>query len=155
MDVKVQIAITIFGTIVSGVIVFTVSQIIVQKFVKPYEDYRLLKSNVAFVLVMYANLYCNPANKNDEISDYRKEKYNLASDETRKMAAEISAFRQRKTKKGFGIPSDEDLKIVTAELVSLSNSYFISPIQNVYKEMVNNRNSANNIIKIMALDLDL
>lgn len=50
----------ILPTVVSGVLVFVLGQIILELLIKPYKKYKELKSEIAYSLVYYAYIYSNP-----------------------------------------------------------------------------------------------
>ena len=123
MNESCQIILTIAGTVLSGVVVFIISQLIIEKYVKPYDEYKVLKGKVAYILVMYSNLYCNPVEYLFEYQEDFRQNCLIAITETRRIAAEVSAFQQRVRKRMPGVPSKETLKEASKELIRLSNSY--------------------------------
>ena len=150
-----QIAITIIGAVISGVIVFVCSQIIVQKFVKPYEDFKILKGKVAFILVMYAHFYCSPIKATEEFPAAYIDSRRQASIETRKIAAEVSAFQERIGRKYLGIPSKKELQEAASKLIGLSNSFFLTPNGEAHIEGERNRECAESIRQVLAIQTDV
>ena len=149
MSENCQIVLTIMGTVFSGVLVFVISQLIIEKYVKPYDEYKALKGKVAFILIMYANLYCNPIEPLDEPqSFYQMERINAATD-TRKTAAEVSAFKERVGRGMPGIPSKETLQVVSEELIRLSNAYTSTE---PYKIGEYNKSTAAKIKRLMSIE---
>lgn len=150
-----QITLTILGTVISGVLVFVLCQIIVQKYIKTYEEYKTLKGKVAFLLVMYANLYCNPINVLNVEDEDKIEKRKQAGIETRILAAELSAFQERVEKGGVGIPSKDKLIRAASELIFLSNSFFVHPDESITTASKNNRECADKIKEALSISVDV
>ena len=140
-----QTALTIIGTVISGVIVFLLSQIIVQRYVKPYEEYKWLKREVTYILVMYANLYCNPIKVTDSNQETSINERRQARIETRKIASKVCAFQERIGYRCPGIPPRKRFLETASELIRLSNSFFLTPAQNVVDVSTWNRECAERI----------
>ncbi len=79
---------TIFITILSGVIVFVLGQTILKLFVEPWQMQRECIAKISNSLLLYANVYSNPGNNS-------KEEATLVSSEIRKLAAELVASCNR------------------------------------------------------------
>ena len=54
-----------FGTVISGVLVYILSQLFHEIIITPYKKYKKIKSKIAYILVFYKNYYGNPYNIND------------------------------------------------------------------------------------------
>ena len=74
-----------FLTIISGVIIFVLSQWFVEYVIKPLQEYKKIKAKIAFDIVYYANIFHNP-------SGLKIDQYDEATKELRKDAAEVCAF---------------------------------------------------------------
>ena len=104
---------TTFLTIISGVLVFILSQWFVEYIIKPLQEYKKIKSQIAYDLVYFSNIYHNPCG-------LRKELYEEASKELRKDAAQIMAFS---IKKPFDfLPTAKNMQEISNRLIGLSNS---------------------------------
>lgn len=127
-------------TVVSGVLVFVLSQLFIEYFFKPIQEYKKLKSHVAYVLTYYACYYSNPVNIDNDKNGLWKN----ASIELRKVAAEVDAFSQIKPAFMLPclIPIKNNLIDVSKSLIGLSNNcitnsiclkdhYFIEEKQNI------------------------
>lgn len=57
----------IFWTIIAGVFVFILSQIILEFFLKPFREYKNIKNEVFNKLKLYSNIITNPISKEDFI----------------------------------------------------------------------------------------
>ena len=110
---------TIIWTVISGVLVFVLSQLFIEYYLKPIQDYKALKAKIAYTLVYYACYYCNPQSSDDK-NGMQKE----SSNELRKLASETMAFAQIRPKFNLSIPSKDDLLDVKSLLILLSNSCF-------------------------------
>lgn len=109
----------IFWTIISGVLVFALSQLVIEYYLKPIQDYKALKGKIAYALVYYACYYCNPRSASS-----KDDMWNETSDALRKLSAETMAFAQIKPKSNIFIPSKNKLLKVKDCLMRMSNSCF-------------------------------
>lgn len=114
----------IFGTVISGVIVFIISQCVLEFVIKPKIKYNELKKRILYLLTLYENLYSNPIiidieNSKDAFEYYAKSPWEEASEAFRKVGAELSAYNIKKNEK------------IVACLIGLSNSMWC------YKESFN------------------
>ena len=127
-----------FLTIISGVFVFIISQLIMEIIIKPREKFKEVKGKIFCILAMYANLIFNPC-KIDDMSN--RGDYSEASKEIRKIASEFSGMLEShpivcKKKKYYDVVNN---------LIGISNGLFqISPEYNTIKE---NRKCVNYIYK--------
>ncbi len=108
----------IFFTIVSGVGVFVISQLFIEYFLKPIQDYKKLRSKIAYELTLYANLYMNPTTIDKMMIGVKD-----AEDDLRKLAAEVDAEIELRPKFNYYIPKKEILSEVSSNLIGLSNSF--------------------------------
>ena len=109
----------VFGTVISGVIVFAASQLFIEYFLKPIQEYKKLRSKIAYELTLYANLYMNPSSE-PKLTD---SEYN-ASKEVRKLAAEVDAEIELRPKFNFLIANRKTLAKVSKNLIGLSNGFY-------------------------------
>lgn len=75
---------TIFGTVISGVIVFIIGEYIKEIVIKPYSRFRDLRGRIAHDLILYANMISNPSTDIIERDNYQK-----AANELREVAADL------------------------------------------------------------------
>lgn len=122
MEIKgvaiVSIFLTIFGTVVSGVVVFVFSEIIKEIWLTPLQEYKKIKSKVSFILIMYANKYENPIS----LKQQHDKTYDEASSELRKIASELRAFIETLSWFKPLIPRKANLYKASARIIGLSNS---------------------------------
>lgn len=51
---------SVFGTIISGVLVFVLGQIFIEFYLYPKKELNELRGKISWALVYYANVYSNP-----------------------------------------------------------------------------------------------
>lgn len=110
---------TIFLTIISGVVTFVLGQIVLKLFIEPVHDFRRTVADIALALIEYANIYLNPG-----VSGIEAEKQ--ASADLRKLASRLNAQMYlipcyRFTSKVFRLPSGDKVTEVASNLIGLSN----------------------------------
>ena len=91
----------VFCSVISGVLVFCISQIILEIILKPKIAYRNLKNRILTACIYYADVITNPflveQEKTKEQFDwFQNSKYNEASNELRRLASEIGAYSPKK-----------------------------------------------------------
>lgn len=109
-------------TVLSGVIVFIISQLFIELYIRPLARYNEIRAKIAYNLVYYANIYMNPLDLNTlkSMNEY-PENYKKASEDLRKLAAEITGFAQERQLLKFYI-SAKRIEKVNKSLIGLSNS---------------------------------
>lgn len=100
MQFDTEIFWTIFGTVISGVVVFVVSQLIMEFLIKPHIEYKKLKNRILVSLTYYSNLLTSPyniSNSNPEadFEKYRSSQWATASEEMRKLASEMAVYNKK------------------------------------------------------------
>jgi hypothetical protein len=110
---------TIFLTILSGVITFVLGQLTLKLLIEPVQDFRRTIADIALALIEYANIYANPGATS---SDIRKP----ASADLRKLSSRLNAQmylipHYRLTAKVFGLPSKSEIVEAASQLIGLSN----------------------------------
>lgn len=114
----------IFLTILSGVIVFILGQLVLKLLIEPIQEFRKTVADIAHALIGYANIYANPGGVNNE-----SEK--KASEELRKLSSRLNAqmylipFYQI-IAKIFRLPPKDKLVGAASDLIGLSNGVFKS-----------------------------
>ena len=109
--------VSMFSTVISGVLVFVISQFCLELWIKPSINYRRLKQKIEYSLRYYSDVITNPIkvdrNKFGEfLEQFPKTKHYRASEELRMLGCEIESSR---------INAKINHKI-SAELIYLSNS---------------------------------
>lgn len=115
---------TVFLTVISGVITFVLGQLIIKLFIDPVHDFRRAIADIALALIEYANVYANPG-----VAGSETEK--KASEELRRLSSRLNAqmyliLYYRITGKIFGLPSREKVVDAASNLIGLSNGVFRS-----------------------------
>ena len=112
-----DIILTSLLTAAFGFIGFLLSQI----YFKSIKRYRELKARTVHALVYYANMFHNPVDLADMPDGKLPEKYDKASDEFRKLAADWKALIELKASPGFLVPKNIKLDEVSCNLIGLSH----------------------------------
>lgn len=107
----------VFCTVLSGVLVFIISQFVLELVIKPRVKYKETLSKILYSLTYYADVISNPLKASQEKTKedfdcFNNSKYALASDELRKLGSEIRAFPFKKKMNQH----------ISQELILLSNS---------------------------------
>ena len=87
----------IFCTIIGGVLVFVISQWMLELVIKPRVEYKKIINKILYSLNYYADVISNPMkihrdNYVEEFKIYSNSKYAQASEELRKLGCEIVTF---------------------------------------------------------------
>ena len=114
-----------FITVLSGVLVFVLSQFVLEFIISPRNKYRQLKERIIYTTSLYCCYYHSPYNLLDEKQNViGKENYEEASREMRKIGAELAGYigtipriRFKKIKK---------LKEVLGAIIGISNGFYIT-----------------------------
>ena len=109
-------------TVVSGVSVFILGQLFIEFIMKPIQEFKDIRARVAWALVYYANIYCNP-----EDASNKSEKHDIASEKLRMLAADLEAFIIRKPTLLKLFYNDKKILEASSKLIGLSNSVYKSP----------------------------
>jgi len=75
---------TVFLTVLSGVITFVLGQLIIKLLVDPVHDFRRTVADIALALIEHANVYANPGVAGSEIE-------NKVSHELRRLSSRLNA----------------------------------------------------------------
>ena len=115
-----------FLTIIGGVVVFVICEILKEIWLKPLQEYKQIKSRISFALVMYAHILNNPIdlNKYNRDNQHHREvldKREYASNELRKISSELRSFIEILSVFRFNIPAREDLYMASKEIMGLAN----------------------------------
>lgn len=102
-----------FLTILSGVLVYWLSQLVNEYCIKPVQEFKNIKSKIAFDMVYYKNIIHTP----DGLEESKCDK---AITELRKDSAELIAFSIRKPIAFF--PLSNAMQDCASKLIGLSNS---------------------------------
>lgn len=115
---------TVFLTVLSGVITFVLGQLVIKLLVDPVHDFRKTVADIALALIEYANIYANPGVAGSEIEK-------KVSEELRRLSSRLNAQMYLIpcypiTAKIFGLPSRKTVVDAASNLIGLSNGVFQS-----------------------------
>ncbi|MEH2463089.1 hypothetical protein [Nostoc sp.] len=113
-------------TIISGVFVFILGQLVLKLVIEPIQEFRKTLADIAFALIEYANIYSNPGHAGNELE-------NKASLKLRKLSSRLNAQMYlipayTTISKLFRLPSKDNLVEAASDIIGLSNGVFKSPI---------------------------
>lgn len=109
--------VTVFTTVVSGVLVYVIGLLFNEYFLKPIQNYKNLRAKISYALTFYANLYMNPISKSSE-------EYSKASLEIRKLASEVDSLIELRPWGNIFIPNEKRLSSASKNLIGLSNNFY-------------------------------
>jgi hypothetical protein len=94
---------TIFGTVISGVVVFVVSQLIMEFLIKPHLEYKKLKNKILVAVTYYSDVLTNPYiidkdNYESDVQNLTESKWMTAAREMRKLGSEMAAYNKKHSK---------------------------------------------------------
>ncbi len=143
-------ALTIFITVLSGVLVFVISEWMKEIWLTPLQNYKKLRGKVSKSLTMYACYYHNPvdiANHDNKLPD----DYKTASEELRMLASELRAFIETLSWCKLGIPSKGELYDASAHLIGLSNSMMVPYNTHLDMGIDNSRENENEVKRLLRI----
>lgn len=121
---------TIFLTILSGVLTFVIGQVIVKLVIDPVQDLKKTIGMVSHAMVERANVISNPGVLEKEVMD-------ATSTELRKLSSQLHAHLRlvpfySRTSRIFGLPSDAQVRKAAEALIGLSNGLYRTS-DNIYE----------------------
>lgn len=138
--------ITALFTVVSGLFLYLLKGIVDDVWISHVRQYRLLKSEVAFTLVKYANVYMNVTQ-----ADKATEGHKDAATDLREVASKIAAFAVIRPKICWMVPRKSLLIEVEKELIGLSNGMFTDV--DISGQREHNRQSVDSIQKKLGIEV--
>lgn len=118
-----EASLTILLTVISGVLVYILSEIMKEIWLSPLQKYKALKHDISYKLAYYARYYSNVIDMAHG-DDALVEKYRAAGDDLRCLACELRGFIETLSWFKPMIPSRVDLYDAARELMGLSNGLF-------------------------------
>lgn len=138
-----QALITAAFAVLSGFILYVIKTFIDEKWLRQYREYRKLRAEISYNLVMYANCYMNPQSQRNNYHDE-------AGTALRKCAALLRSFIEEWPRKYIGIPNNKKLMEISSELIGLSNRVYKSSL--VSMNLVDhNEKSRKKIVELLKL----
>jgi hypothetical protein len=120
-----KIILTSSLTIIGGVVIFALGQIISKFIIEPVHEQRKIIGEIADAIDFYANVYCNPGT-------WPKEKMDEVSQRLRQLATFLRSKSHLVPLYGFlatlkMVPCAHAIQEASTELISLSNSLYGEP----------------------------
>lgn len=119
-------SLTVIVTVISGVIVYVLTELFKEIWLEPLRKYRLIKSEIAENLIYYANMYLNPIRQEEAKNEVRKAEYIKASEQIRGSASKLGGYMETISWFHPGVPRKKKLFEAYRELIGLSNSFFMT-----------------------------
>ena len=143
--------ITIAVTVVSGVLVYLLGEMLQTIWLTPLQKYKSIKHDIAVALSFYAREYANVIDIANE-DEKRVQKYSEVSTKLRALSCELTGFIETLSWFKFGIPSKKRLTEAAKLLMGLSNSLF-SPynVSPTTQECRDNSILANEILTLLGM----
>lgn len=147
---------TIFGTVISGVFVYVVSEYIHETSLRRIREYQDIRRRVAYMLTMYACHYTNVTDETE--SDEKRKQVHEESQDMRKTASELRAFCETLPDGAWlfkkQIPPKKDLFDASAFMIGISNSFFQTNRSKEQNDFgVSNSKKAEEIYKLLKLNV--
>lgn len=136
-----------FMTIIAGVGVFALSEWLKEVWLMPLQEYKKLKSKVSYLLILHAQYYANPIAK----LDLRADDYEKASASIRELAAELAAYAEIVPLFHAGIPNAKSVRKAAAELIGISNGFFVSNEERIIDVSKHNSKACDEVKKLLKL----
>lgn len=136
-----QAAITALFAVGSGFILYIIKTIIDEVYLRQYRDYKKIKAEISYTLIMYANAYMNLM-KHNELTDE-------ASNALRNCAAQLGAFVEEWPRMRLGIPNKKTLNDVKKELIGLSNRTCDNNVHDIYDDIEQNEKARKKIVGLL------
>ena len=114
---------TIVITVVSGVLVYIIGEILQTVWLAPLQKFKSIKHDVSVALTYYGRVSTNVIDWANADEDLRRE-YGETADKLRELACEVKGFIETLSWFRLGIPSKKRLNEAYELLMLLSNSLF-------------------------------
>lgn len=137
-----------FLTVISGVLVYVVSQYFLEFVINPLKEYRVLKQRIMYLITMYSCYYTNPYNLLDTQRNIRdKREYDEASVLFRKMGSDLAGYVGMLP--WYMWIKKKRLTNVLHELIGISNGFYI--VTNEYSPIRDNRDCERKIKELLKI----
>ena len=124
-----------FLTVLSGTLVYVLSQLFLELIINPRKEYKKLKQKVLYNISMYCCYYTSPYNLLSEKSNVRPiDEYKMASIELRKIGSEFASYIGIVPKIRFN--KRKKMLEVQQSLIGLSNGLYIYENYNPRKDSI-------------------
>jgi len=109
----------LFLTIIAGVSVFAIGQIVLKLIIEPIQEFKKTISLIAHDLILYANVYTSPGAQGDEKQAEMSQQMRKLSSMLRSNMCLIPKYD--KTRILFGLPKRKDVSEAAGKLIAISN----------------------------------
>lgn len=135
-----------FLTVISGVLVFVFSQIIMEFVINPKKKYRALKERIAYTLTLYSCYYMNPYRFDKDENLRNQSEYDDASKEVRKIGSELSGYIGNISK--IRVKKRKRLLEARDCIIGISNGFYQYP---EYSPIKDNRDAEKRIKELLKI----
>ena len=119
---KSDISLAIISAIISGIVVFALSEWARELLLAPLHRYKKIKEQIAFLLIQHIGSYTHPLDMAFCTTQKAVDPYIQAAEEIYSIAAQLHGFAEIVPKVHWGIPSPVDLKTASVYLMFLSRN---------------------------------
>jgi len=113
-----------FLTILAGVVIYIIGQVLQEIWLYPLQQYKKLKSDISFTLAYLADKIARPIHVNDDNKDLVIQYQNAAND-LLKMGCQLRGFQETIYFFHIGIPKKKKLISASKELVDLAAGIYL------------------------------
>lgn len=138
---------TVIGSVISGLLIFALSQLLLTLSLQPYAEYKKIKSKIAYALTFYANIVYSTS-KNDSTQEASKY-FRAAASELAASIQLISFYQLLRIVRA--VPSKDKIVSVTKALISLSNCVGVNAGEGNRELHENIKDDINTIKKVLKL----
>jgi hypothetical protein len=144
----------LFWTVITGVVVFILSQYVLELIIKPYKEYKNTKREISNKLKYYANVISNPLNlREDSVKDTNIDKalenYRNASDEIRKLSCDLESKYYDNYSWIRKLFIRDNVEEAASLLIGISNKLFTFPHSHVTDQAISNYNDTEKIKELL------
>lgn len=148
---------TVFGTVLSGVFVYAISEYIQETSLRRIREYQDIRRRVAYMLTMYAYHYTNTIDETKR-GEKIKQAYQKESEDMRKTASELRAFCEMLPDGAWlfkkQIPDRKKLYDASKLMIGISNSFFQTDKSREHEDYgISNSKKAEEIYKLLKLNV--
>jgi hypothetical protein len=122
--------VTVFLTVISGVLTYIVGQLILKLVIEPLQDLRRTIGSISHTLIERANVIQNPGVPTQEVMDETSQELRKLSSQLRSHLYLVPLYRS--TARIFRLPTPDEIQAASSSLIGLSNSVYQAR-ENIYK----------------------
>lgn len=133
-------------TIISGVLVFVIGQVILERVIKPLQEYKKIKSKISYLLAFYANVYTNPIMRDGRNTIQDRDHADKVALKLKEAACELVGFKQQKNK----LVSKDNIEKANTNLLKLSCGLYTDS-EHIDERIMQNEEYVKEIMKALNL----